>query len=72
MDERWNTIDTAPKDGSNLLLAHASRINPGVFTGSWDASIREWRVYTNDGWADVESSPTHWMQLPEPPDAVPA
>ena len=66
----WRSIDTAPKDGTNVLVVGLA--------GHWVASFRfpmrgepqceshyakEWR----DGggrWA----TPTHWMPLPQPPE----
>jgi uncharacterized protein DUF551 len=29
-------------------------------------NIPHWRVYSNS-WSNVESAPTHWMPLPDPP-----
>ena len=59
----WQQIETAPRDGSNLILWC-----DGVTVGSWSANVHPW----NDGnwWIDgmqVTGNPTHWMPLPEPP-----
>ena len=61
----WKTIDSAPKDGTLILL-----FEPGnksipddvgfVCAGIWDA----------ENWYDGVSGypePTHWMPLPSPP-----
>lgn len=56
---KWQPIETAPKDGSDIL-AH------------WKASGTSHVVYYALGrWCDdcddEISTPTHWMPLPEPP-----
>ena len=60
---KWQPIETAPKDGSSILL-----------TDSSDGSIKECRWDYCLGWGDPVYSewsfggkPTHWMPLPEPP-----
>lgn len=69
----WQSIETAPKDGSQLLLG-----GPG-----W-ADVGSWRVDLNgekdEGWSCewVKSwgyeeyaycKPTHWQPRPEPPSS---
>jgi hypothetical protein len=50
---RWRPIDTAPHDGTWLLLYHPD----GMMTvGCWVG-----------GEAPDENDPTHWMPLPPPP-----
>ena len=70
----WQPIETAPKDGTEILLTD------GAFThcGRWydknnpkypwkflDFTYR-WKDELN-GWQDNKYGPTHWMPLPEPP-----
>lgn len=68
-------IETAPKDGSRIILVKIGRptdpatwkeLPPSVWwcvTGSWSAKWNKW-------WDNVEpcglASPTHWMPVPEP------
>lgn len=70
---KWRPIETAPKDGTSILIF-----------GKWDGEISDWRkVWPQSGvaaWQDNEWSavltdiygvwcalPTHWMPLPKPP-----
>ncbi len=58
----WQPIETAPKDGTQVLVADA---------GVWMACARHWPC--NSYWTeDVASAlrlnePTHWMPLPDHP-----
>ena len=65
----WQPIETAPKDGTNILLTNGRQ---GV-CGYWG----EWRqsafLRQRDNWCsywlvqECGTQPTHWMSLPEPP-----
>jgi hypothetical protein len=78
----WQPIETAPKDGTIILLA------PHMMTGWWEFGDDNWQVLhirlnadgtiAND-WSVqpkmvfclstdmLGAEPTHWMPLPEPP-----
>ena len=60
---RWNPIETAPKDGTWLLIYESIGVNT-----KWSAcDIAHW---SDDQWAnggDYPVRPTHWMPLPESP-----
>lgn len=68
---KWKIIDTAPKDGSLLLL-----FDDGMYLGSWrsDENYPEedpsWFDNSFDdfscGYASVPLSPTHWCEITEP------
>jgi hypothetical protein len=63
----WQTIDTAPKDGTVILTWCA--------TGSVDERpvVLAWRMVNDGRWDDdsgdsyQEYDPTHWTPIPEPP-----
>ena len=74
----WQPIETAPKDGTKVLVCQATDADGepirgeswGVFVqvAAWWGGDDEWIVYCSlikDPSVHVE--PTHWMPLPEPP-----
>ena len=70
----WQPIDTAPRDGTRILLAWAgSEVTEGYWMG--DSSRNYWGVV---GWFSIDedvltsrpSRPSHWMPLPQPPPAA--
>lgn len=68
----WQPIETAPKDGSAVLLCDGC----AMMVASWghdslfNHEPKKW-VYGecegNYNWRQSFESPTHWMPLPEPP-----
>lgn len=58
----WQLIETAPKDGSDVLLS-SPHWHGDVVVGCWSF----------EGWRDRDDSdklePTHWMPLPAAPEA---
>jgi hypothetical protein len=53
----WQPIETAPKDGTWLLMADEATI----FLGCYRYNLKQWVM---NGWC---VAPTHWMPLPKPP-----
>jgi hypothetical protein len=58
--ERWQPIETAPRDGTRVLLYFESRWTLG---GTFNDLSNDWLI---DG--DHEEPPTHWMPLPPAPE----
>lgn len=68
MEAAWRKIDTAPTDGTRILVA---------WVGSDDMEIVFWSGYkdawcaSDGGWGSDrwrgDDSPTHWMPLPDRP-----
>lgn len=70
---RWEPIETAPKDGTEVLVA-----SPGRHHQPADRSyVAAARYHDGEGWYEVNNDPTdiwggplyptHWMPLPLPP-----
>ncbi len=73
----WAAIETAPKDGTKLMLW----CNDGLEVGYWSTSLwvtrpadsplgkqdGAWIIYENRS-DTIELHPTHWMPLPLPPN----
>lgn len=55
---RWQPIDTAPKDGSHVLLRSRSG---RMADGFWGVRYEVW------SWPYVMTEPAYWMPLPPPP-----
>lgn len=69
----WRPIDTAPKDGTKILLGYfpkptydGSSVMKSCEVAFWHSGHQKWcgRALLN---AEGYFSPTHWMPLPEPP-----
>ena len=58
----WQPIETAPKDGTRVLLV--------IDHGEWGDKV--WTGLWADGWivsyGKTTNEPTHWMLLPEAPN----
>lgn len=72
--EQWQPIETAPKDGTFiLLLGDSGYISTPhrIEVGRWITNYRDWWV-TIDGSAFTDGGvePTHWMPLPNIPAAA--
>ncbi len=63
----WQPIETAPKDGSNIILGCPTYVDAGY----WEAE--GWTLYPDDTAPESDycqrftPAPTHWQPLPEPP-----
>jgi hypothetical protein len=68
----WQPIETAPKDGTRVLV-----YNGDIYVAAWEDSsmslkIKKGWVYacvaTNWNYYEVVYEPTHWMPLPNSPE----
>ena len=70
MNSEWQPIETAPKDGTPIILGFPDMACEGYWM--CDPSRNHWG---ETGWFASDSDvlfehpwkPTHWMPLPEPP-----
>ena len=70
----WQPIETAPKDGTEILLwgPYCERPSPAKwYDGKWCAYWDGFRVIESEGDFGTDyrefDVPTHWMPLPDPP-----
>lgn len=64
----WQPIESAPKDGTHVLVldAHAPNVPPTTvhwFNGGWHLSVNQRGEFSEYIWG----TPSHWMPLPKPP-----
>lgn len=62
---QWRPIETAPKDGTPLLLLWPDAAEKMAVMW-WDEYVENWLGYY-DGINPGYQPPTHWMPLPPPP-----
>lgn len=63
----WQPIETAPKDGTPVLLFTGEGILEAYYLyGEWNQSACH-STYEGAGGVVISCKPTHWMPLPEAP-----
>lgn len=79
----WKGIESAPKDGTEIILRKGDRVTSGAWI-EWTETATEFHGTTGawlgeseqdsganwsswDGGFRDDDEPTHWMELPEPP-----
>jgi len=61
--DRWRPIETAPKDGTEVLVYCSGFYVSSFTSGSWyDPGAPEFDIL------GTGLEPTHWMPLPAPPE----
>jgi hypothetical protein len=68
----WKTMESVPKDGTEILLVtrfqiHSRNGPPSRVVGYWHKKIERWRPAP--AWMDSGEDllPTHWTEIPELP-----
>jgi hypothetical protein len=73
----WQPIETAPKDGRDIIVMYIHIETPIVHAAFWleDEDATEETGWWTYDWSEVSRTkmdehytPTHWMPLPEPPN----
>lgn len=68
----WKPIESAPKDGTWIVLTDGEKVSPGFWHGTYFGRDPDWITYTHRSDAElVPFKPTHWMNLPQPSGATP-
>lgn len=57
----WQPIETAPRDGSEMLLYYYKSLRVGFYSNY----VKFWKSAESN--AIYRIQPTHWMPFPEPP-----
>ena len=71
--DKWQPIETAPKDGTGVLLYRNMPFSSGevyeVVSVYWAEWLENWRACGTEEVVDQYGEPfTHWMPLPAPPE----
>jgi hypothetical protein len=75
----WQPIETAPKDGTPVIIAERTDLSNGSTNWYIDTAVNyyETDIRSKDVWFEREGSevvcdePTHWQPLPTPPVSRP-
>ena len=62
----WQPIETAPKDGTGILVYCQKSLTVPVTGGYWD-DHPACQCWIAGGYMQKVFPPTHWMPLPAPP-----
>lgn len=70
--EAWQPIETAPKDGTSVLLLFKGCAIEALWecvdSGDWESGLQPSYYWSSKfDWFDDGTEPTHWMPLPNPP-----
>lgn len=65
----WQPIDTAPKDGTRVLVYYPPPANASIDVVVYNHARERWPMRVNLDADDTLITATHWQPLPEPPKA---
>ena len=69
LEEGWKPIETAPRDGTSILVFTDRGVFEATFVSYWEFAVANYHgCLCCSGRGD---NPTHWMPLPEPPKEKP-
>jgi hypothetical protein len=66
----WKTMESAPKDGTPVLLIAKLDLpdeEPGPVVGRWQKAVEEWRLVPDVLDKGHKLVPSHWTDIPELP-----
>ena len=64
---KWQLIETAPKDGTLILIYCPEELYENTHTASHGQGNKWLSNGCVDGWMTFDD-PSHWMPLPPPPE----
>jgi len=65
--QQWQPIETAPKDGSRVILAWGGKSMSGFFLDNSNSPM-PWAGWRTESMVPMPAGqPSHWMPLPAPP-----
>jgi hypothetical protein len=68
----WKKIESAPKDGSKVLLYARCKTDPNdkpaPVVGFWNKDVMQWKVASEYLSQADELLPSHWMEIPKLPE----
>jgi hypothetical protein len=65
---QWKSIETAPKDGTRVLIWRKSYWRDHTFAAEFLQDDNRWTVFDGKEWHGLRGEyPTHWMPLPPAP-----
>ena len=68
MDNTWKRIETAPKDGTYVLIGWFEfEGQSNMHVAFWNSIIGAWCQTHQAFTTDPNFQPTHWMELPDLP-----
>lgn len=62
-EREWQPIETAPRDGTRFLFTNGRIMSTGFYINGHTFAADSWQGERN-------TVPSHWMPLPNPPDAT--
>jgi hypothetical protein len=65
--QTWKSIETAPMDGTHVILWYGPPTAGGYLIGAW-LQPPGYCAHWCDGRPKLGLDPTHWMPLPTPPN----
>ena len=66
----WQPIESAPKDGAYILAYWHNEFGKWYGVLVWSPDYEGWAVEPHFEPISEENTITHWMPLPEPPEAA--
>lgn len=74
MQTEWQTIDSAPRDGTRILCSRVGKrdsYKKSIRSTHWGLAPDKTRGERVEKWINfINGDPTHWMPLPKPPEEV--